>query len=52
MSDIQDWRYFFQPEDSSLDACRRTVPNHLRIGKTLLWACIAVFFGLLLGHAF
>jgi hypothetical protein len=52
MSDILDWRYFFLPEDSSSTARRQPASTPKRIGKTLLWACIAVVSGLLLGHPF
>jgi hypothetical protein len=50
MSRIPDWRYLFLPEDSSPAAYRNPPSAPLRIGKTLLWALVAVLCGLLLGH--
>jgi hypothetical protein len=50
MSRIRYWCYFFTPEDSSLHASHPPVPVPLRLGKILLWSCIAVLLGLFMGH--
>ncbi|MEZ7198878.1 hypothetical protein [Pseudodesulfovibrio karagichevae] len=50
MPDTFDWRYLFLPEDSSAPEHRQPPAAPARIGKTLLWACLAVLLGLLLGH--
>jgi hypothetical protein len=51
MSHIRDWCYFFTPEDSSTHAPHNPVPVTFRLGKILLWTCIAVLFGLFMGHS-